>query len=203
MDKLELEIAGCLRRLLRSRYVLRARGERWYRAIIDHRQRLESFATALAATIEINEPLGIAYLRPLSEEIEESLGMRLSRARDLSPFATALCLFLRWKRMQYYLEPTGGDLPVIGVLEMREFLQQFSRAKIDHQFERQFRRCLDEVSELQIVLETAEGSGYFEITSLCDLLLPADQIQELRCRAEAYFARVGNAAEIIAEAGES
>lgn len=194
MEKSELEVAGCLRRLLRARYVLRSRNERSFQSIIEHRKRLQEFAENLGAYLEINEPLGIAYLRPLSEDVEEQLGVRLSRPRKLSPYASSALLHLRWQRLQFYLQPTGDDIPVIGLLELREFLQQFSRANIDAQFERHFRRCIDELVDLQVIVETATGNGFFEITSLCDLLLPADMILELRGKAERYFARVvGNA----------
>ncbi|MCM2281065.1 MAG: DUF4194 domain-containing protein [Bdellovibrionaceae bacterium] len=192
MEKLDLELAGCLRRLLRSRYVLRSRNERWFKMMIDHRQRIQDVASSFAAFLEINEPLGVAYLRPINEEIEEQLAIRLARSRKLSPFASTLLLHLRWQRMQFFLQPTGDDVPVIGLLELRDFLQRFSRAKIDAQFERQFRRCLEELTELQVILETEDGSGFFEITSLCDLLLPADSIRDLRTRAEAYFARTAS-----------
>jgi hypothetical protein len=188
MDKLELELAGCLRRLMRSRYVIRSRNERWFKAIIDHRTRIQEVAYSFAATLDIDEALGVAYLKAINEEVEEQLAIRLSRPKSLGPFASALLLRLRQQRLQYYLQPTGDDVPLIGMLEMREFLQQFNRARIDNQFERQFRRALEELSEIQVILETSLNSGYFEISALCDLLLPADHIQQLRTRAEAYFA---------------
>ena len=203
MDKLELELAGCLRRLLRSRYVIRSRNERWFKAIIDHRTRLQSVVQSFAAILEVDEALGLAYLRPLNEEIEEQLAIRLSRPRTLGPYASSLLLKLRQHRLQFYLQPTGDDVPLIAILEMREFLQQFSRARIDNQFERQFRRALDELSDLQVILETALDSGHFEITALCDLLLPADQIQQLRVRAETYFARTTHESDhVVTEQGE-
>lgn len=193
MDKLELEVAGCLRRILRSRYVLRSRNERWFKTIIEHRKRIQDIVGTFGSFLEINEPLGVIYLQPMSEETEAQLGIRLARPRTLSTFASALMLFLRWQRLQFYLQPTGDDVPVAGLLDMREYLQQFSRSKIDSHFERQFRRCIEELSDLQVILETSAESGFYEITSLCDLLLPADQISELRGRAEVYFSRLSGA----------
>ena len=202
MDKLELELAGCLRRLLRSRYVIRSRNERWFKAIIDQRVGIQSAVQYFAATLEVDEALGLAYLRPINEEIEDQLAIRLSRPRVLGPYASALMLKLRQHRLQFYLQPTGDDIPLIALLEMREFLEQFSQARIDNQFERQFRRALDELSELQVILETASESGHFEITALCDLLLPADQIQQLRGRAETYFAGSGQGGDEMIVQGE-
>ncbi|MGE0527742.1 MAG: DUF4194 domain-containing protein [Bdellovibrionales bacterium] len=195
MDKAELEVAGCLRRLLRSRYILRSRHENAFKLIVDHRNRLQEIVGSFGAFLEVNEPLGVTYLRVGSDEMEEKLDLRLSRTRTLGPFATALILSLRWQRLQFYLQPTGDDVPIAGLVEMREFLLQFSKAKIDAQFERQFRRCLEELVDLQVIVETSSGSGFYEITSLCDLLLPADQIQELKARAEVYFGRGGVAEE--------
>ncbi len=203
MDKLELELAGCLRRLLRSRYILRSRNEHWFKAIIDQRARIQTIVQSFAAMLEVDEALGLAYLRPLAEEIEELLAIRLSRPHTLGPYASVLMLRLRQHRLQFYLQPTGDDIPLIGALEMREFLQQFSRARIDNQFERQFRRAVDELTDIQVILETAADSGHFEITALCDLLLPADQIQHLRTRAESYFAHIGqDGVTDLTESGE-
>ena len=192
MEKSELEIAGCLRRLLRNRYILRSRNETWFKAIVDNRRKLQEVMDAFACHLEINEALGVVYLREHSEEIEEKLGIRMTRTRSLSALSTALILKLRWNRLQFYMQPTGDDVPIVGSLELREYLAQFSRAQIDSQFERAFRRSLEELAELQVLVAISsdgseEESGFFEITSLCDLLLPADQIQEVRARANEYF----------------
>lgn len=187
MDRTELEIAGCLRRLFRSRYILRTRNERWFQSIVDNRRRIDEVLATFGANLELNEPLGVAAIRATSAEIEEQLNYRLSRTKILSAFASAMLLHLRWLRLQFYLQPTGDDLPLVSVADLREFLSAFSKSAVDLQYERQFRRALDELIDLQVLIETAEGSGFFEITSLCDLLLPADQIQELRSRASAYF----------------
>jgi hypothetical protein len=189
MEKLELELAACLRRLLRHRYLIRSRNEKWFKNVIEHRNRLQEIVETFGAYLEINEPLGVIYLRTLSEEVDEQLGIRFSRPKVLGPYASALMLHLRWQRMQFYTQPTGDDVPIISLLEMRDFLQPFSQAKVDIQFERIFRRCIDELVELQVLLETGTDSGFYEISSLCDLLLPSDQIHELRARAEAYFSR--------------
>jgi hypothetical protein len=189
-DKQQIEMAGCLRRLFRQRYVIRSRNEKWFQLIIEYRKRLQEVADAFAVYIEINEALGVAYLRAESEEMEEKLSIRLSKSKILSPFATALLIHLRWTRMQFYLDPGANQIPLTSVGGLREFIEPFSRSKIDNQFERQFRRALEELLELQVLTETVGDDAFFEITSLCDLLLPADQIQELRTRSEAYFDKV-------------
>jgi len=187
LDKADFELAGCLRRLFRMRYVLRSRNEKWFKVMIEHRTRIENAVKAFAVRLEINEPLGVIFLKTVDAETEEQLGIRFSVPHSLSPLATTLMIHLRWLRLQFYLQPTDNDVPIVGMLELREFSQQFTHAKVDQQFERQFRRSLDELCALDIIFETAADSGLFEITSLCDLLLPADQIHDLRARANAYF----------------
>lgn len=189
MDKFEIELAGTLRRLLRLRYVLRTRNEKWFTLIIEHRKRILEIVSSFGAELEINEPLGLAYLRASSEEIEDKIGLRLSRRQILGPFASALILQLRWLRMQFFLQPTGHDVPIVGAADLREFLEPFSRSSIDNQFEKMFRRSLEELVDIQVIIETEEGSGFYEITPLCELLVPADQIHELRARADIYFSR--------------
>jgi hypothetical protein len=193
LDKAEFELAGCLRRLFRIRYVLRTRNEKWFRIMIEHRVRIENAVKAFAVRLEINEPLGVIFLKPIDDETEEQLGIRFSLPHSLSPLATTLMIHLRWLRLQFYLQPTDSDVPIVEMLELREFSQQFTHAKIDQQFERQFRRALDELRAIDVIFETAAESGFFEISSLCDLLLPADQIHDLRVRATAYFAHKGGA----------
>lgn len=193
MDKMELELAGCLRRLFRNRYILRSQNEAWFKSIVDNRKRIQEVIQTLGANLEINEPLGVTYIRPGNEETEERLGLKMTRSRVLGVMSTALILRLRWHRLQFYLRPTGDDVPIVGIAEMREHLQQFNPSKIDLHFEKQFRRAIEELAELQVLIETSRDSGYYEITALCDLLLPADQIRDLKERAELYFKKARDA----------
>ncbi len=201
MEKSELELAGCLRRLLRSRYIIRSRNETWFKMIVDHRKQLQEVVHTFGAQLNINEPLGVIHLSAENEELEDRLALRMSRPKILSAFSTALILHLRWHRLQFYLQPSASDVPVVDALEMRDYLYQFSKAKVDAQFERQFRRCIEELSELQVIVETASDSGFYEITALCDLLLPADQIKELKSRAEVYFSHATETMEQDNDAG--
>lgn len=189
--KADLEFAGCLRRLLKARFLLRSRNEKWFQAVIDYRLKLQKHFEALALELEINEALGVAYLKPLQEELEESIAYQMGRKQTLSPLASAIVYRLRHHRLQFYLNPTNDSAPLITWEDMREFVQAFNVSKIDSQFERAVRKALEELLELQIVTETKPGSGIYEISPICEILLPLDQIRDGKVKMEAYFTRNG------------
>jgi hypothetical protein len=186
-NKKEIEIAGCLRRLLKSRFLLRSRNEKWFQAIVDLRSELEPTFTAMAMCLEINEPLSLCYIKPISEETEELIDFQMGRRQVLSPVASALVYKLRHQRLQFYLNPATDIAPLASISEMREFLQNFNSAKVDSQFERIFRKAVEELCALQIIFEMKPDSGLYEISAVCEILLPVDQIQEVRSKVENYF----------------
>jgi hypothetical protein len=186
--KTELEIAGCLRRLLKSRYLVRSRNEKWFQLLVDLRLELDRVLGAMGMALEIQDGLGVAYLRNLSGELEEKIDYQMGRRQSLSAYASALLVKLRHARLEFYLNPSADSVPLIPLGEMREFLQNFSAAKIDSHFERLFRRALDELLDLQVLFATREDSEFYEISPLCEILLPLDAIQETKTRMEAYFA---------------
>ncbi len=191
-NKSDLELAGCLRRLLKSRFLLRSRGEKWFQAVIDLRKELQSALDAMGVRLEVDESLGVAYLKPSGEEFEEALAYQLGRKKTLSPLASALIFKLRHARLQFYLNPSSDAAPLISSEEMREFLQNFNSTRIDREFERNYRKTLEELAELQIIIETKIESGTYEISALCEVLLPLDQIQTSRAQMEKYFAHFAN-----------
>jgi len=187
LSKQQIELAGCLRRLLKSRFLLKSKNEKWFQTIIDLRQEIERAVMPIALTLEVNESLGLAYLKTVSAEAEEAVNFQAGRRRTLTPLASALVYKLRHQRLQFYLNPTNESSPLINTEEMREFLQNFNSAKLDSQFERAFRKTLEELTELQIIDEVRTDSGVFEITALCEVLLNLDQINEMKARMENYF----------------
>ena len=190
-SKQELEIAGALRRLLRMRFLLRSKNEKWFQTIIDLRQELMLRCRSIALTLEINEALGVAYLRPIDDDSEEALAYQVGRKRSLSPLGSALIFKLRHQRLQFYLSPNSDTVPLITVEDMREFLQNFNSIRVDTFFERSFRKSVEELEELQVLQETKPGSGLFEITPLCEILLPLDKIKEMEARMQTYFSSRG------------
>lgn len=188
LSKQDLEIAGSLRRLLKSRFVLRSRNERWFQIVIDRRAEIERLARSLALTLDINESLGLAFLKPIDDETEEALAYQAGRKRTLGHLSSALVYKLRHQRLQFFMNPANDSVPLTTLEEMREFLQNFNSAKIDSQFERAFRKALDELAELQIIQETKPDSGLFEISPLCEILLPLDEITSIKARMENFFA---------------
>jgi len=174
---------------MKSRFLLRSRNEKWFQAAIDLRKEIDLVCLSFAMTLEINESLGVAFLKPLSSEAEDTIAFQVGRRRTLGPLASALVYKLRHQRLQFYLSPTNDSAPLVTLEELREFLQNFNSAKVDSLFERSFRRSLEELSELQIIIETKQESGVYEITPLCEILLPLDGIKDLKLRMEKYFNR--------------
>jgi hypothetical protein len=176
-----------MRRLLKSRFILRSSNERWFQIILENREALQKNLQSIGVFLTINEGLGVVHLTALNPEAEEQINYNLGRRRQLSPISSLLLLHLRNLRHQFYLNPNDDLTPIVALSELREFTTTFSQYKIDSQFERSFRRSIDELTELQILRETQSGTDKFEITPICELLLGVDQIQEIKTKAEQYF----------------
>lgn len=201
LSKPEQEIAGGLRRLFKSRFIVRSRNEKWFQVIVDRRKDIQKILDAFCVRLEINETLGVAHLEPLSDEFEEVLGFQLGKRKSLSPLASVLMFYLRQQRLQFFLSPTEDAVPMATRGEMRDFLQNFNRTRIDSQFERAFQKSLDELLELQALFETRQDSGIYEISGLCEILLPLDRIQEWKIKIDEYCAPTSQP-DSLAESGE-
>ncbi len=191
--KQDMEVAGCMRRLMKTRFLLRSKNERWFQIVVDLRKEIERVSLSFALALEINEPLGVAFLKPLDSDLEEALAFQVGRKRTLGPLTSALVYKLRHQRLQFYLSPTNESVPLISTEEMREFLQNFTSAKVDTQFERLFRKSLEEMTDLQVLQETKPDSGIHEITPLIEILLPLDKIKDMKVRMDSYFAQTAGA----------
>jgi hypothetical protein len=101
--------------------------------------------------------------------------------------ASLLLLQLRITRHQVYMNPSEQIIPMMQSRDLREFANSFNSYKIDSQFERAFRKGIEELLELQIIKVTQNDESLFEITPLCELLLPIDRIQETLSKAKIYF----------------
>ena len=188
LTKLDIEMAGCLRRLTKNRFLLRSKNEKWFQTIVDHRVKLQSVLDSFLIQMDINESLGIIYLRPINEEIESVLSYQMGRKQSLSALSSVLIFHLRDLRLQFFLNPGANEAPLVKLSELREFAQNFNQSSIDREFERQFRKCLDEFTELQILFSIPSQPDLFEITAVCEILLPIEQIQEMKIKIDSYFA---------------
>jgi len=187
LSKSDLEIAGCLRRLTKNRFLLRTKNEKWFQTIIDYREKLQTLLNSFLIQLDINESLGVAYLRPISHDIEETLNYQMGQRQNLGPVSSLLIFQLRSLRLQHFLNPTSDEVPFVSLSELREFAQIFSRSEIDREFERQFRKSLEELKDLNVILQTSAQADLFEITAVCEILLPAEQIQETKIKMDHYF----------------
>ncbi len=189
LSKENFEMAGCLRRLVKNRFLLKSRNEKWFQILIDYREKVEKALDPFLVKLDINESLGVAYLRPLNSDIEESISYQLGRKKVLSALTSLLVFKLRHMRLQYFLNPGSAGVPLVSFVELREFCQNFNTFDIDSQFERALKKSVEELLDLQILQETQAQPDLFEITGVCDILLPADQIQETKIKIDSYFSK--------------
>lgn len=180
-QQVDLDLAGCLRRLLKSRFIIKANSENWYRTIVDKQQSLDGFMTAMAAKLIINEQLGVIYLQELDPEIEEKLAYQLGSKMILRKFATHALLVMRKKRSDYFLNPDASGKCFITKHELKElllpFLEGIEKYKEDKKLEFDMREALKDLRDLQVIFETGDGSDVYEISPVCDVLLPLEDIE--------------------------
>ena len=190
-QQVDLELAGCLRRLLKSRFIIKAKSENWYRTIVDKQQSLEEFMTAMAAKLIINEQLGVIYLQELDPEIEEKLAYQLGSKMILRKFATHALLIMRKKRSDYFLNPDASGKCFITKQELKElllpFLEGIEKYKEDKKLELDIREALKDLRDLQVIFETGDGSDVYEISPVCDVLLPLEDIEKVELSIANYM----------------
>lgn len=187
LNRTEIQIAGALRRLLRGRFILRSRNEGQYKNILDLREELQKVIMKLGAHLEVNEILGLAYIRPLSVEIEDAIGFQLGAARSLNRMSSMLLLYLRSRRLLFFQNPEQADLPLVERAELRQYINDYVVEKEDRKVEREFRASLDELIELQVLIPLDENYERFEISPITDILMGAEVVTELRKKVEVFF----------------
>jgi hypothetical protein len=186
-EKIDLVLAGCLRRLFKSRFILRSQATVWFQNIVEHRESIQNILNKFLLHLDINETLGVIQIRPSSEETEELLSYQMGRTKQLSPFASILLVYLRQERISYFMNPQSQSFPQADFQSLRQFVENFQVFKMDSQFERNFRRALEELEQLQVIIKTKNNETLYEISPLCELILPADEIAEYKARIENYF----------------
>lgn len=191
INEVNLVLAGCLRRLLKNRFILKNKSEVWYRNIIDQRKLIEEFVHAMAAKLIINEELGVIYLQALSDEYEEMLSYQLGSKITLKKFGTHALLIMRKRRSDYFLNPDVSGKCFISKIELKEilepFLQNIEQYKEDKKLELHLRETIRDLRELQILFETADGSEIYEISAVCDVILPLEEIHKLELNIMNYM----------------
>ena len=185
LNKEDIFVAGILRRLFKTRFLLRSKNEFWFQILVEHQGQVRSFLNKMAADLELDPTWGVAYIKPLSAEIEDQLDYQLGRQAHLSRYASLLIYFLRLQRLNFYRNPEG-EAPLIKREDMRVFLTDFSNHIDSSRFEREFNKCLDELIEIQVLLR-ASVEDLFEISPVCDVLLTVDNLSSFKSRFELYF----------------
>jgi hypothetical protein len=185
MKKDEIFLAGALRRLFKNRFILRSRSLQWFQVIVDNQIQIRMFLEKMGATIELNETLGFVFIKPTSQENEDLIDFQLGTGKNLSRYASILLIFLRQKRLAFYSGPGNEERPLVKHEEIREFLNEFNFHKEDKIFQREYSKAVGELIELQILLKLGDDE-IFEISPVCDVVLPADQVSELKARVTAF-----------------
>lgn len=186
-NKRQLELAGILRRLFRQRFFLKSRNEKWFQVLIDHLPDVQKALMPFLIRLEINESNGLAFLTILTNEAEEKLDFAIGRKRNLSAFSSLMILFLRRFRFEFFQNPSDLEVPLIRLAAIREFLESFHKFKSDRGFEVTFRRSLEELQDLQVLIEVNKEEALYEITAVCDVLLSSEDLEMYRRKIEAYF----------------
>jgi hypothetical protein len=197
-SKLEYEVAGCLRRLFRQRHLLRSRNLQWFQKVVDHKLQLQKVLNNFFLNLVIDESLGVIYLTEITDEIEERLSFSMGRKKTLDPYASLLVIQLRHDRFQFYLNPEETDFPMVTQESLREYLKTFNTHSIDARFERSFQAAIKALKELHVLIETGADTKVYEISAICDLLLPLDEIQQFQAKINNYFGK-----EVAVDDGEA
>jgi hypothetical protein len=185
MDSKGRQFAGLIRRCLTARFILRSRNQELFSLLAQSHDELNRYFGKMGAELVLNEHLGIAHLSVL-QEWDEEIPYRLGRNRVLSAWETLALVHLRHKRIEFFSGTIDSEMPRISRQELRESLKEFDSSSEDRRFESQFNGIIKTLKDHQILISSDDQ--VFEITPVCDVLLPADQLQGLLERARAYFA---------------
>lgn len=192
IDKNKILLAGALRRLFKNRFLIRSKNEKWFQIIIDLKELIQKNLDSFLVQLEINETLGVIYLKTMDESIEEQIQYQVGRNKTLSPLASALLLKLRYERLQFMLNPTPEGVPLIRLDDIKEFLLPFDNSKMDSQFEKNYRKAIEDLLQLEILFEISSENSFYEISPLCEILLSLDELQQKKTQMEMYFQHFKN-----------
>lgn len=192
IDKNKILLAGALRRLFRNRFLVRNKNEKWFQIIIDLKELIQKNLDSFLLQLEINENIGVIYLKAIDDSIEEQIQYQVGRNKILSPLASALLLKLRYERLQFMLNPTPEGVALISLDDIKEFLLPFDNSKMDSQFEKNYRKAIEDLLQLEILFETPSEGSFYEISPLCEILLSLDELQQKKLQMEAYFQHFKN-----------
>ncbi len=190
--KNQLVMAGALRRLFKNRYIIRSKNEKWFQMLVDLKEAIQKNLEPFLIQLEINESLGVAYLRSMDESIEDQLQYQIGRNKMLSPLATALLAKLRYERLQFMLNPNPEGVPLITLEGIKEYLSVFDNSKMDSQFEKNYRKAIEDLMLLEILYEVPGSNDMYEISPLCEILLSLDSLQAMKTQMESYFQSIKN-----------
>lgn len=183
LDQKERRFAQMARRCINSRFILRNRSQELFLNLNTYHKELNQYFMKMGLELKLDNELGIAQLVDIKElELQYSAGKKIK----LGARETILTIYLRQKRMDYFTGDPESEVATISEESMREFLNEFNQEKEDKKFQREFKQTIKRLLDLQILLNLQEEYQY-EISPICDLIIPADHIQLLLDKAKIYF----------------
>lgn len=190
LSKEDALVAGALRRLFKMRFLLRSKNELWFQILVEHQDKIRPILRSLAADLELDPIWGVAYIKSLSLETEEQLDYQLGAAKRLGRYSSLMLYFLRMQRLQFYRNPQG-DAPQVKREDLRQFLADFNTHSDALKYEREFNKSLNDLLDIQVLSRVGSETVFYEITPVCDVLLPSEDLISFRGRFEAYFKAIG------------
>jgi hypothetical protein len=145
---------------------------------------METWFARIGMVLVIDEPEGLAFLRPLAEE-EQTGGYsklpRLFRRTRLSYEATLLCVLLREELRRFEEEDIENERCVIESNTLLELWKTFFPAGQDEvRTRRELLAALRKLEDLKFVRRFGEGSKVWEIRRILKARLPVSELNNLK-----------------------
>ena len=150
---------------------------------------LETWFARIGMVLVIDEPEGLAYLRPLADE-EQTSGYnklpKLFRRTRLSYEATLLCVLLRDELRRFEEEDIENERCVIETNDLLELWKTFFPAGQDEvRTRRELLASLRKLEEMKFVRRFGEGSKVWEIRRILKARLPVSELNDLKRQLQA------------------
>lgn len=174
-----------IRRLLNTRYVIRAKNQKSFQNIVDYQNFLENHFDAAGAKLILNETLGVAYLESNSDDDASSEVSRFGRVQTLTAIETFALILIRQQRMDYYTNPEENENPLLDEEKLKDAISAVSITKNDREFQKRYSELIDKLVSLQFLYGPDEGPKF--ISPVVDVCMPGDDVTQLRQAAMKYF----------------
>src|SRR5690606_25366727 len=130
IQKKTAKTVDAIRKLLSSRYIVRAKNQKAFQAIYEQQKYLESYFDAAGANLIINETLGVAYLEANPDD-DATCNYAFGRVQSLTAAETFGLILLRQQRNDYYTSPEENENPILDEDKFKEAVSSMLTSKTD------------------------------------------------------------------------